>query len=322
MSPPPSSKRGGGDHHRYYPMLNLLAYVVNAATTYAVGTGQVEGYPSNADLSRKYQTLVTPAGWAFSIWGCIFCSQLYWILYQQRAGPDCYADRVATVKFDYVFVCLFQVGWTFAFSRENIELSLLAMALILLFLAKIVFLDLRGSGGGGGGDLPITDYLLWKFPLSIHFAWILAATALNANVLLVANESPASTQFAAGMASIAALLAFNALLLLRSDRPDFTVGIVACWTFLGIYYELKSLQPTEKQEGEGESEEGGEGAAVGSGDSSIADRFTETQIEQMKSLLMRGAGLVAALVVAKARLVLKLPQPTATTAQQQASKKK
>ena len=28
--------------------------------------------PTNTQLSAKYQTLVTPAGWAFAIWGPIF----------------------------------------------------------------------------------------------------------------------------------------------------------------------------------------------------------------------------------------------------------
>merc|ERR1719424_2158416 len=50
--------------------LNLAAYVLNSAVTYSSLTGIFGA--TNSELSNKYQTLVTPAGWAFSIWGVIF----------------------------------------------------------------------------------------------------------------------------------------------------------------------------------------------------------------------------------------------------------
>ena len=48
--------------------VNLLAYIVNVFVTYLVGVGGYMDLPSNSELSQKYQTLVTPVGWAFSIW--------------------------------------------------------------------------------------------------------------------------------------------------------------------------------------------------------------------------------------------------------------
>ena len=42
---------------------NLLAYVVNLGLTYSSLTGLFG--ETNTDLSAKYQTLVTPAGYAF-----------------------------------------------------------------------------------------------------------------------------------------------------------------------------------------------------------------------------------------------------------------
>merc|ERR1719181_542557 len=50
--------------------VNLGAYVVNTIVTYTSLTGVFGA--TNTELSKKYQTLVTPAGWAFSIWGPIF----------------------------------------------------------------------------------------------------------------------------------------------------------------------------------------------------------------------------------------------------------
>ena len=49
--------------------LNLVAYLVNILITYGIGVAGIFNFPTNGELSIKYQTLVTPVGWAFSIWG-------------------------------------------------------------------------------------------------------------------------------------------------------------------------------------------------------------------------------------------------------------
>ena len=49
--------------------LNIVAYIVNVVFTYGIGVGGFFNLPTNDELSEKYQTLVTPVGWAFAIWG-------------------------------------------------------------------------------------------------------------------------------------------------------------------------------------------------------------------------------------------------------------
>ena len=48
---------------------NILAYFVNVVITYGIGVAGILDLPTNDELSAKYQTLVTPVGWTFSIWG-------------------------------------------------------------------------------------------------------------------------------------------------------------------------------------------------------------------------------------------------------------
>ena len=47
-----------------------MAYLVNFGITYGSLTGAFG--QTNEELSAKYQTLITPAGYAFAIWGPIF----------------------------------------------------------------------------------------------------------------------------------------------------------------------------------------------------------------------------------------------------------
>jgi hypothetical protein len=63
----------------------VLLIIVNAATQ----TGLLGD--DNATISARFPTLLTPAGWAFSIWGIIFLLQGLGVVYQflpQGYGPD------------------------------------------------------------------------------------------------------------------------------------------------------------------------------------------------------------------------------------------
>eukprot|EP00284_Hemiselmis_tepida_P006078 CAMPEP_0174937372 /NCGR_PEP_ID=MMETSP1355-20121228/60286_1 /TAXON_ID=464990 /ORGANISM="Hemiselmis tepida, Strain CCMP443" /LENGTH=102 /DNA_ID=CAMNT_0016184217 /DNA_START=92 /DNA_END=397 /DNA_ORIENTATION=+ len=58
---------------------SAAAYAVNC---FIVQTSMFGWYgETNSAMSRKYQTFVTPAGWAFSIWSYIFLSQLVFTVY-------------------------------------------------------------------------------------------------------------------------------------------------------------------------------------------------------------------------------------------------
>ena len=56
--------------------VNLFAYSLNILMSYAVGAtdyfGKHYGAKSNKQISEKNMLLVTPADWAFAIWGPIF----------------------------------------------------------------------------------------------------------------------------------------------------------------------------------------------------------------------------------------------------------
>merc|ERR1711865_28084 len=61
--------------------LNLVFYFLNSLATYSIQLGWLD-LPNNGDISDKYQTLVTPFGLSFTIWGLIFIWQLIWVVWQ------------------------------------------------------------------------------------------------------------------------------------------------------------------------------------------------------------------------------------------------
>lgn len=206
---------------------NLIGYGLNTLVTYGVGAS---GYfASNSDISAKYQTLVTPAGYAFAIWGIIFTSELVWAVAQMF--PAYRARDVVTngVGWNYVYTCMAQIAWTVAFTSEHIALSLIAMVSILIPLVMILTKTSQTPSESVG------LYWLLKFPFEIHAAWIMAATLVNTNVLLVALELAPSIQVVAAWCSLGVVASAS---FYYTYKQKWVVPSVLAWASFAIKHEL------------------------------------------------------------------------------------
>jgi len=63
-------------------ILNLLTFTLNTLETSGVGPFSIHfrSDQDNASISQKYQTIITPHGIAFSIWGIIFFMEALFVL--------------------------------------------------------------------------------------------------------------------------------------------------------------------------------------------------------------------------------------------------
>lgn len=180
----------------------------------------------------------------------------------QRNRPEVYA-----VAYNYVGVSLAQVGWTLAFSYEVIWLSLIFMLTILGFLGRINYNLQRVEKRWKG-------YFLWQFGLSMHYGWIIAASAVNVSVVCVAYGASATAQLGVASASLVVLLG-AAVSMLLAYPVDFTPPLVLVWALGGVYVKLQN--------------------PLGS----IVDRFSSSQISGFQTGCIAGAGVILAGVVVK-----------------------
>ena len=124
---------------KFLRWVNLGTYLANVAVTYGIGmigSGGVFGVEleTNADVSSKFQTLVTPVGWSFAvIWSFIFASQAAWVGRQFfiKAGGDSTGEKaVKAVGYRYLTTVICQAAWTVNFGMEAIIIAFLIMLII------------------------------------------------------------------------------------------------------------------------------------------------------------------------------------------------
>ena len=182
----------------YLNYLNIVGYAINAFVTF--GSTPILGIPSQTELSLKYQTIITPDGFTFSIWGIIFISEAIFSILQMfpafRAKPIVQQG----VGYWYFVACLSQASWVLAFGYEILVLSLIFMGLILYSLYKIVTLQSMIPSGGP------KEFWGFRFPFEIHCGWIFAAFALNVNIIVVDSSDSATVQAIFGAVSLLALV--------------------------------------------------------------------------------------------------------------------
>merc|ERR1711907_524809 len=137
---------GAGENSSKIPMklnrlqlVNVCAYVL--CTIFSnISQAHVPKY-TNAEVSKRYTTPLTPAGFTFSIWGLIFCAEGCFAIWQALPRNASNALIQKRIGWWYASSCLFQSCWGLAFSvgdKASIWASVFLMAGIWFSLIAIV----------------------------------------------------------------------------------------------------------------------------------------------------------------------------------------
>lgn len=153
-------------------------FVVNSLSNFFPLGGQNVGEIANKILAG---VLITPANYAFIIWGVIYLGLIAYSVYQlqppQRKNPQFWRWNQLLIV-----ACLAQIIWIFCFTLKLFTLSILPMLVILLSLLGI-YTNL-------GLEKTRTSWQQrWyvQIPLSIYTAWITVATIVNVASALYAG---------------------------------------------------------------------------------------------------------------------------------------
>ncbi|MBP2001634.1 hypothetical protein J2Z69_002679 [Paenibacillus shirakamiensis] len=213
-----------------YRWWNLLLFIgVIVVNTLAVTIPL--GGRSTGEISDMYHTSITPAGYAFSIWGVIYLLLAGFVIYQ-LLHSQVNRESVQTIGIWFSVSCLFNILWIILWQYLYTELSLLAMAGLLVSLIMIYrrIRAIRGSFTWG-------EILLVRLPFSIYLSWICVATLVNVAVVLSKNGFSgwglSNPQWAIIMLTVGAFLA----IWVSYSSKDGIFPLVFVWAYIAIAAE-------------------------------------------------------------------------------------
>jgi hypothetical protein len=198
------------------------------------------GWRTNVEMSVLYTSFVTPANWAFAIWGVIYTWELAAVCVLALSELDVISNAVGgspeTILWYWVLMNAFQATWSILFARGQLLLSAFALALIAASLVDLGFEATAGSSWLG--------YLTVCCAVWLHAGWTTAAALVNVNLALVGRSASAPTQLAAAFATCHGALT-AALVVLSSAGPGslpYSAAIV--WALAAIHHKLANPDAT------------------------------------------------------------------------------
>lgn len=220
-------------------MLVLLTFTVSLILNGLANT-KILGGNTTGQVSDAYQTLFTPAGVTFSIWGLIYllaigyCIRLFW--QRKDKAPSRLALDMAP---NFTKVSLLNATWILAWQYRVFWLSVLLIVGMVFYLNKLV-------GQARGHKFDRIDWTLIKLPFSVYAGWVTVATVANISVLLVSLGWRGGSMSEVTMTSIILIIAALIGLIKSWRRQDWAYLAVFIWAYYGIWLrhqpgQLKSL---------------------------------------------------------------------------------
>ncbi len=173
------------------------------------------------EISAKYPSLFTPAGFTFSIWGLIYLALLIFVVWQalpaQRRNPT-----LAAIAVPFKVSCAANAAWIVVWHYDLLAVSLLVMLVILSTLIWIY------------RTLESDEPFILSFPFSLYVGWISLATIANLSALQTGwgLDDSLLTAVTWTHLKLAFAAALGATMLLR--YRDVVFAAVVCWAAFGI----------------------------------------------------------------------------------------
>lgn len=206
---------------------NIVAYafmiLLNALSNALPINGQ-----SMPEISAKYPSLFTPAGFTFSIWGVIYLALLVFVVWQALPAQR-RSDGLGAISWYFKANCLLNAFWIVAWHYDLLVVSLLVMLGILVTLVLIYRILVPGLKAAG-----FVEQLVLYLPFSLYTGWISLATIANASVLQTASGwddvGISAVEWTLLKLAVAGAVAASIIVRFR----DIPFAVVVAWGAYGI----------------------------------------------------------------------------------------
>lgn len=201
-------------------LMVVVATVVTIAVNALAALGLINGV-TPATISERHPSLITPAGYAFSIWSLIYVWLIAFAIYQMFRPSN---GGLKTVRLLYLASCVLNCAWIWFWHQGLIGIC----AVLIVLLAASLLLIIKRLA-------PPTTFraaLLTKAPFGVYAGWITCAALVNVNIAardLIAGDAGFN---ALGVASI--LVATAVAVLVRWKLNNFLFPLAAAWALAAI----------------------------------------------------------------------------------------
>jgi hypothetical protein len=208
--------------------INIIAFVLTVLINGLAGSTTLLGGKNTAQISDSNPTLVTPAGYVFSIWGIIYVLLGVFVVFQalpSQKGKD-FQKRIGWF---FALSGIANMVWLFLWQFEY-----LAFSVVLMFLLLATLILIYTRLGIGKSKTTMSEKLAVHVPFSVYLGWITIASIANVAVTLVSINWDGFGISAETWAALIVVVALIITLLVVATRKDVAYALVIIWALVGI----------------------------------------------------------------------------------------
>ncbi len=207
---------------RMRAILIVAATIGVIAFNWLAATGRLGGVDTG-EISDKYTTLVTPAGYAFAIWSLIYVGVVAFSVYQLLPAN---IARFRPLRSLYIFTCALNCVWLYFWHADQIVVCFVIIVALCITLFLINY-HLRGPQS-------LADNWLVKAPFGIYFGWVTAAMTVNFAIMLKYLRVDLSVTTETILSVVLILAIAGAAVAIRVRLTNYFYPIAVAWALTAI----------------------------------------------------------------------------------------
>lgn len=207
---------------------NIVVFALTVLVNSLAGSTTIIGGKYTAQISDASPTLITPAGYVFSIWGIIYILMGVFVIFQalpSQQGKG-YLKRISWL---FALSGLINIVWLFFWQFEYLSVS---VVLMFLLLATLILIYLRL--GVGKSRVTLSERLAVHLPFSVYLGWITIASIANVAATLVSFNWDGFGISPDTWATVVVAVALIITVLMLIIRKDVAYSLVIIWALFGI----------------------------------------------------------------------------------------
>jgi len=221
-------------------IINGIAFVCVIVMNYLSNTGLLNN-TTIGEVSKQYNTLFTPAGYAFSIWGIIYLLVLGFVIYQGRSLFVTVRDDAFVLKTGWWFLlscianCLWIITWIYGYT---------IMSSVFIFILLFSLMQIVIKNSMELVDEPISVILFLWWPFVIYSGWITVASIANVSAVLVKHHWDGFGVSSTIWTILLIVIAMGINLIITWTRNMREFALVGAWALIAIYVANNDVNTT------------------------------------------------------------------------------
>lgn len=226
---------------------NLISFATVLAVSFCLGWmgwgRDVKG--SYKEISDQYETLFTPVYWIIpSLWGTVIFTETIYIICTFLNSFSHLPIVKEAIGFHMFYINCCQIGWIVSYCLNFVWLATLWMGVTVILLIwlnfNLCYQDYISRSSQRTMEIPIFyEWILFRLPFQLHFAWGFFVLLLNSNETALALDwTSALTQIA--LISVVALWVIGIFVLFYPKSPIFAIPLLLAIATAGVWINLRN----------------------------------------------------------------------------------